>query len=100
MRGVVAVTVRAGALVGRADQLSTLRALGQRQGQAAAAMLVGDPGMGKTRLLAEMADMLSGRRVLRLVGYEPERHVPLGAALPVLRDLGSRDQMRYVFRGC
>ena len=59
-------------------------------------MLVGDAGMGKTRLLAEMADMLSGRRVLRLVGYEPERHVPLGAALPVLRDLGSRgpDEVR------
>ncbi len=78
-----------GALVGRAAEVSTLRALERGQhGHTAAALIVADPGMGKTRLLAETADLLRGRRVLRMVGFEPERQVPLGAAVPFLRDLG------------
>lgn len=82
---------RPGVLVGRREELSTLRALGRAQpGSPAAAIIVGDPGMGKSRLLVEAADILSGRRVLHMVGFEPERQVPLGAAVPFLRHLGER----------
>ncbi|GAA6527683.1 AAA family ATPase [Intrasporangium sp. DVR] len=79
---------RAGALVGRTEELSTLQALVRAQdGGAAAAVVVGDPGMGKTRLLAAAADLLRNHRVFRMTGFEPERHVPLGAALPFLREI-------------
>jgi len=81
---------RAGALVGRTEELSTLQALVRAQaGGAAAAVLVGEPGMGKTRLLAASADLLRNHRVFRMTGFEPERQVPLGAALPFLRRIGA-----------
>ena len=81
---------RADALVGRTDELSTLQALVRAQnGGAAAAVIVGDPGMGKTRLLAASADLLRNHRVYRMTGFEPERQVPLRAALPFLRRIGT-----------
>jgi DNA-binding CsgD family transcriptional regulator len=75
--------------VGRAEELAALddvvRAAGA--GKVAAAALVGDPGSGKSRLLAEAADRCALARVFRVVGYEPERHVPLAAASDLLRAL-------------
>lgn len=50
----------------------------------AALVIVGDPGSGKSRLLAE-AGAASSRCVFRAVGYEPERLVPLAAASELLR---------------
>jgi DNA-binding CsgD family transcriptional regulator len=77
-------------VVGRAEELAALGTLlgraRTRSGPAVAA-LVGEPGIGKTRLLAEAARLVAGMRVFRLVGYEPERQVPLGAAADLLRRL-------------
>lgn len=55
-------------------------------GRSAAAVVVAEPGLGKTRLLAEVAPRLELRSV-HLQGYEPAREVPLGAAGGLLREL-------------
>jgi DNA-binding CsgD family transcriptional regulator/tetratricopeptide (TPR) repeat protein len=78
-----------GRFVGREDELAALEALvdaavagdGPR-----AAIVVGAPGSGKSRLLGEAARR-SGARVVRMTGYEPEETVPLTAARELLRDL-------------
>ena len=66
--------------IGRERELELLRS-------ARAAVLVGEPGCGKTRLLAEAVAREEGADVLRVVGYEPERAVPLAAASDLLRRL-------------
>ena len=76
--------------VGRREEL---RALGDTveaaaRGRAAAAVLVGDPGTGKSRLLAESGERARLRNRFRVVGYEPERDVPLASASDLLRTLG------------
>jgi DNA-binding CsgD family transcriptional regulator len=72
--------------------LEELRALVEAGAQAhdglSAVMIVGDPGSGKTRLLAEASGLLGDLTQLRVVGYEPERDVPLAAAADLLRTLG------------
>src|SRR5918994_1431486 len=75
--------------VGRREEL---RALGDTveaaaRGRAAAAVLVGDPGTGKSRLLAESGERARLRNRFRVVGYEPERDVPLASASDLLRTL-------------
>jgi DNA-binding CsgD family transcriptional regulator len=50
--------------------------------------MFGDPGSGKTRLLGEASGRLGDLTQLRVVGYEPERDVPLTAAADLLRTLG------------
>ena len=52
-----------------------------------ALVMVGVPGIGKTRLVAEVVRRSTLSPVRRLVGFEPERTVPLGAAAGLLRDL-------------
>ena len=56
-------------------------------GNAAAALVVGDPGSGKSRLLAEAVARFRVTSVFRVVGYEPESDVPLAAASDLLRAL-------------
>lgn len=77
------------AFVGRAGELADLdevaRAAGA--GEVAAAVVIGEPGSGKSRLLAEAADRSALGQVFRVVGYEPERQVPLAAASDLLRSL-------------
>lgn len=77
------------AFVGRSEEL---RALGEvaalLDDGPSAAVIVGEPGSGKTRLLAEAESRLGDFTHLRVVGYEPERHVPLAAAAGLLRTLG------------
>jgi DNA-binding CsgD family transcriptional regulator len=78
------------AFVGRANELAALEgiAAATRRGEVAAAVVVGDPGSGKSRLLAELAQRTEPANHFRVVGYEPERQVPLAAAADMLRTLG------------
>jgi DNA-binding CsgD family transcriptional regulator len=77
------------AFVGRAEELAALDEVGRAAsaGKVAAAVVVGDAGSGKSRLLAEVSDRSALARVFRVVGYEPERQVPLAAASDLLRGL-------------
>ena len=77
-------------LVGRSDELKVLRAVlaGEPVGSGPrAALVLGEPGVGKTRLLSEATRLVAGCRTFHLVGFEPEQHVPLGAAAHLLHDL-------------
>lgn len=74
--------------VGREAELSAVKALAGRVRATkgpAAAFFVSDPGQGKTRLLAQARDALRFTHELGIVGYEPERLVPLAAASDLLR---------------
>jgi len=74
--------------VGRADELAALAAVIEATaGGVAAAVIVGDPGTGKSRLLAEAATRAPLQNRFRVVGYEPEREVPLASASELLRAL-------------
>ena len=79
------------AFVGRTTELRRLAELGEGAvDAAAAAVVVGEPGTGKTRLLAEAADRIGWRNCARVAGYEPERQVPLSSAAAFLRMLSER----------
>ena len=78
--------------VGRERELAVLAATvarGARHG-AAAAFVVGDPGSGKSRLLAEASSRFDVPHHFRLAGYEAERQVPLAAVGPLLRTLSEQ----------
>jgi DNA-binding NarL/FixJ family response regulator len=87
---------RPGAVVGREHELAELdRALGRlAKGQPWVIQLVGEPGIGKSRLLAELAHRAEKRRCLVLIGRaaEFEQDVPFGAIIDALNDhLGALD---------
>jgi DNA-binding CsgD family transcriptional regulator len=76
------------AFVGRVDELATVVGLADaaRRGSGpAAALILGDPGAGKTRLLTEIIDRAGFDTRLRLTGLEPLADAPLAAAAPLLR---------------
>jgi DNA-binding NarL/FixJ family response regulator len=79
------------AFVGRAAELLALEGIARapERGDVAAAVVVGDPGSGKSRLLAELSDRVRPPKTFRIVGYEPERHVPLASAAELVRTLSS-----------
>jgi|GEM_PF-1026332 len=87
--GVVPRQAPAGAFVGRAEELGRLEAVGRAAvaGDAAAVLVVGEPGAGKSRLLAEAAKRIPLGRQFWVAGYEPERQVPFAAAADLLRAL-------------
>jgi predicted ATPase len=54
---------------------------------ATACLVVGEPGSGKSRLLAEARRRARLAHSVEVIGYEPERRVPLAAAAELLRVL-------------
>ena len=58
-----------------------------RAGSTTAALVTGDPGSGKTRLLAEASARVDVANRFRVDGYETEQHIALGAASGFLREL-------------
>src|SRR5437868_10874879 len=65
-----------------------------RDGRSSVLALVGDPGIGKSALLDEVAGRAEGMRVLRARGIESEAEVPFGGLLELLRPaLGVVDQI-------
>jgi DNA-binding CsgD family transcriptional regulator len=78
------------AFVGRAGELGALLGLAElgRYGGPAAALVLGEPGSGKTRLLAEVAARVPVAAQLTVSGFETERDVPLASAAAALRELG------------
>src|SRR5438105_9886535 len=76
--------------VGRAEELRVLGELFACSGDGVvAAIVMGDPGSGKTRLLAEAVDRFAPDDTARIVGYEPEQSVPLAACAELLQTLSA-----------
>jgi DNA-binding CsgD family transcriptional regulator len=77
------------AFVGRRDELVSLEGIAGSalRGDVTAAVVIGDAGSGKTRLLAEAAARAELPNAFRVAGYEPEREVPLASAADLLRRL-------------
>ncbi len=81
-------------IVGREAELATILGLAEqtrRRPGPAAVLVTGDPGHGKTRLLAEVAARVERVDRLQAQGFEPERNVPLAAAGEMLRRLAPLD---------
>jgi DNA-binding NarL/FixJ family response regulator len=78
-----------GTFVGRTAELAVLDQLTTRWdgGGPVAALLLGSPGVGKTRLLSEFLADARDVRQLATAGYEPERQVPLACLRPCLKEL-------------
>jgi DNA-binding NarL/FixJ family response regulator len=79
------------AFVGRREELVELGEIAgvAAAGDVAAAVVVGEPGSGKSRLLAEAAGRVPLSNRFRVVGYEPERAVPFAAASDLLLSLSA-----------
>jgi hypothetical protein len=80
--------------IGRATELDRIRTLGHTvtvDRRPGAIVFVAEPGLGKTRLLSEARAASGVRHRLTVVGYEPERNVPLAAAADLLRSLVRAD---------
>lgn len=75
--------------VGRAGELEALAEVAATSVPGpVVAVVVGEPGCGKSRLLAEARRRLALPHSFAVVGYESERRVPLAAASGLLRALG------------
>jgi DNA-binding CsgD family transcriptional regulator len=76
------------AFIGRADELEALVEVASEASDGlSGAIVVGEPGSGKSRLLAEARERAAVPSSFAVAGYEPERHVPLAAAGGLLRPL-------------
>jgi DNA-binding CsgD family transcriptional regulator len=81
-----------GSFVGREGELATLLALAHglvRDEGPVAAVVHGDPGSGKSRLVAEACAKITVAEQIPLAGYEPEATVPLAMARGLLRRLAA-----------
>ena len=79
--------------VGRAGELEELSKVAATSTTGPAAVVViGEPGSGKSRLLAEASTRTAVPHPFAVVGYEPERQVPLAAAAGLLRALSEAPQ--------
>jgi DNA-binding NarL/FixJ family response regulator len=80
-----------GPFVGRDEELTRLEqlwAVARRAGPAAA-LVVGDPGSGKSRLLGELSNRVGAAGQLVMRGYEPEQSIAYAAARDALVALGT-----------
>lgn len=78
--------------VGRGRELSEVAALvrqSSRDRRPGAVLVIGEPGSGKTRLLAEILAVPRTARLVRVVGFEPNQAVPLAAVGEVIRHLST-----------
>jgi DNA-binding NarL/FixJ family response regulator len=76
------------AFVGRTNELETLAEVTDAADSGPAmAIVVGQPGSGKSRVLAEARARSALQHTFAVVGYETERQVPLAAAAGLLREL-------------
>jgi DNA-binding CsgD family transcriptional regulator len=76
-------------LVGRTDALERIAWVvsGARAGRGAALLLRGDPGSGKTALLAAAAERAEGMTILRCTGTQNEWELPFAALHALVRPL-------------
>ena len=76
-------------LVGRTDELAhlALTVSHARNGRGGALLLVGDPGIGKTTLLAAATRDLVGVQLIRVSGFEAESTMPFAAVERLVRPL-------------
>ncbi|HEX3055329.1 MAG TPA: LuxR C-terminal-related transcriptional regulator [Gaiellaceae bacterium] len=74
------------ALAGREAELKQISSLLGTADGPSAGVVLGDPGIGKSRLLEEAARVVD-RPTFRIVGYEPAQLVPLAAVVDLLRGL-------------
>ena len=85
--------------VGRDGELSAIAEVAGsvlHDRQPAAILVIGEPGQGKTRLLAEAGNPAGFGHHLPVLGYEPERNVPLTATREMLGGLvASADLDRF-----
>ena len=78
-----------GPFLGRVAELTSLEELCRPPVRGtAAAFIVGDPGSGKSRLLAELRARIGPTRSLQIRGYEPEQAIAFAAARESLVMLG------------
>jgi len=78
--------------VGRQKELDALETLTRRSNHdraPGAALVAGEPGSGKTRLLAEIIAHARIPRIVRVAGFEPNQSVPLAAVGELLRELST-----------
>jgi DNA-binding CsgD family transcriptional regulator len=88
-------------LVGREAELTALVGLcrtAARAGLPTVALVTGQPGEGKTRLLAEACARVDAPHRVRVGGYEPESRIPLAAARELLRLLSTGTEGALVER--
>jgi DNA-binding CsgD family transcriptional regulator/tetratricopeptide (TPR) repeat protein len=79
-----------GSFVGRENELAAVLDLAQgavRGGGPAVALILGDPGSGKSRLLTEACSRMTLPERILLAGYAPEATIPLAMARGLLRRL-------------
>lgn len=76
-------------LIGREEALARIAWVvsGARAGRGGALLLRGEPGMGKTALLAAAAASATGMSVLRCTGTQDERSLPYAALHALVRPL-------------
>jgi len=78
--------------VGRGRELAEVAAVIRQSShdrQPGAALVTGEPGSGKSRLLEEILARPRTARLVRVVGFEPNQAVPLAAAGEVIRHLST-----------
>lgn len=78
--------------IGRADELRALRTLisgARRGGGPTAALITGEPGTGKSRLLRESLRGADPERTVVVAGFEPIEPIPLAALGDLVRRLAT-----------
>src|SRR5688500_12021664 len=75
------------AVIGRAEERAAIAALldDARAGRSGALVLLGEPGVGKSMLLADAVRRADGMRVLRAAGVETEVDLPFAGLHQLLR---------------